>query len=339
MAEDRLLRVRHWQARHENNRSRELKRTDWFPFSNELSADSYVDLVGHENGAAHLGVWAALLMVASKAKPRGVLVRDDGRPHNAVSLARVTRLPEPVIESAIARLLEIELLEVVENGSDPPAGIPHPDAGNPQEPAEKPQEGAAEGKGTEHHHQEGKGKEKENEGKRTEPEGTEGASTFSSESSGKAPGKKPSHIRPDDEEKPGAVYASPEDELKAIYRSKAGEPITIDLLTAIRGDLELSGVSFGAYLAGVKKHSANDWRNPPGFLRSLSKRFRAKTRPASDPITAADADEVNYRCALCGSTVRGEGLRLDGKKIVPCECASAEYIAERTVRNTFDGGK
>ena len=28
MAEDRLLRVRHWQARHENNRSRELKRTD-----------------------------------------------------------------------------------------------------------------------------------------------------------------------------------------------------------------------------------------------------------------------------------------------------------------------
>src|SRR5271156_2311897 len=107
MAEDRLLRVRHWQARHENNRSRELKRTDWFPFSNELSADSCVELVTHEDGASHLGVWAAILMVASKANPRGVLVRDDGRPHNAASLARVTQLAEPLIASAIDRLLEI----------------------------------------------------------------------------------------------------------------------------------------------------------------------------------------------------------------------------------------
>jgi hypothetical protein len=333
MAEDRLLRVKHWQVRHENNRSRELKRTDWFPFSNELSADSYVELVGHKDGAAHLGVWSAVLMVASKATPRGVLVRDDGRPHNAASLARVTRLPESVIESAIARLLEIGLLEVLDE-SHPPAISSHPGAGIPQEPAAKSQEGAAEGKGREHHHQEGKGKEKEQ--KRTEAKGTEGASAFSTENSDDAAKKNPSQRRPDDEEKPSTIYASPEDELKAIYVTKAREPITIDLLTAIRGDLELSGVSFGAFLAEVKKHSANAWRNPAGFLRSLSKRFRSKTRRASDPITATDADEKDYQCSLCGSKVRGQGLRLEGKKIVPCECATAEYIAEQTAHGTFD---
>jgi hypothetical protein len=333
MAGDRLLRVRHWQARHENNRSRELKRTDWFPFSNELSADSYVELVGHEEGTAHLGVWAAILMVASKAKPRGILARDDGRPHNPSSLARVTRLSESIIESAIERLLKIELLEVVDDRSHPPAGISHPNAGIPHGPAARSQEGAAEGKGREHHHQEGKGKEKE--GKRTEVEGTEGAIAFSPESAVKVPGKNPSHMKPDDEEKPGTVYASPEDELKALYQSKTGEPITIEVLTAIRGDLELSGVSFGAFLAEVRKHSANEWRNPPGFLRSLSKRFRAKTRPASDPITAAEADEINYRCSLCGSRIRGQGALLVGGKAAPCSCASAEWIAHQKAKGLF----
>ena len=49
----------------------------------------------------------------------------------------------------------------------------------------------------------------------------------------------------------------------------------------------------------------NPWRNPAGFLRDLAKRFRAKTRPASAPLTAAEVEEKNYRCELCGSRVRG----------------------------------
>jgi hypothetical protein len=330
MAEDRLLRVTHWNTRYENNRSREIKRTDWFPFSNELSADSYVELVGHDDGAAHLGVWAAILMVASKAKPRGTLVRDDGRPHNAASLARVTRLPEALLGVAIDRLLEIGLLECADDQSGDGAGNPH-------DPAAKSQEGAAEGKGREHHHQEGKRREKE--GKRTEAEGTEGASGFSPASPDEAAKKNPSHRRPDDEEKPAEVYASPEDELKAIYLKKNGEHITIEVLDAIRGHLEPNRISFERFVGEVKKHSANEWRNPAGFLRALAQRFRTKTRPASAPVTAAQAEEQNYRCALCGSTVRGQGLRLEGKKIIPCECASAEYVAERTAQGTFDESK
>ncbi len=120
------------------------------------------------------------------------------------------------------------------------------------------------------------------------------------------------------------VYASHEDELKAIYLAKAGEPMMLDLLASIRGDLELSGVSFGAFLAGVKKHSANEWRNPAGFLRDRAKRFRTKTRPASDPVTAGDAEEMTYQCSLCDSKIRGRGARLVDGKFVPCSCASAE---------------
>src|SRR5439155_10143288 len=113
-----LLRVRNWDSVYENNRSREMKRTNWYLAPNDLSADGYVELVGCEQGAAHFGVWNAVLMVASRARPRrGLLVKDDGRPHTAESLARVTRLPEAVVRDALVRLLQIGLLEPVSNDS------------------------------------------------------------------------------------------------------------------------------------------------------------------------------------------------------------------------------
>lgn len=264
-----ILTVHDWNERHENSKSRTMIDTRWFPMLNDLSADEYVELVDHPDGSAHFGVLSSLLMVASRAKPRGTLVTNDGRPHDAESLARLTRHPKALVESAIDRLLKIGLLEW-RSANPRRKSIIHRHPTGSVGP-----EGASERKGKEHHHQEGKGNEKENEGKRTELEGTEGASAFSPESSGKLPGKKPSHITPDDEEKPGAVYASPEDELKAIYLAKAGEPITIDLLSAIRADLELAGVSFGAFLAEVRKHSANEWRILRGFFgasRSVSAR-------------------------------------------------------------------
>src|ERR1700693_2981185 len=97
-----MMRVRDWDAIYENNRSREMKRTRWFPAPNDLSADGYVEIVGHEQGAAHFGVWNAVLMVASRAKPRrGLLVKDDGRAHTEESLARVTRVPVTVVSDAL----------------------------------------------------------------------------------------------------------------------------------------------------------------------------------------------------------------------------------------------
>jgi hypothetical protein len=215
-------------------------------------------------------------------------------------------------------------LEVVDDESPEISNLPsHPGAGNPQEPAGKPHEGAVEGKGREHHHQEGNGKEKERNRTRTELQGTEGAGEDSTTEHFRArEGATPSSKKGDDDsETPATVYASPEDELKAIYQAKTREPITTELLHAIRVNLELSSVSMGDFVVEVRKHTQNKWRNPAGFLRDLSKRFRAKTRAAADPVTAAEAEAKNYRCPICGSTVRGEGAVPDGNgNFVPCTC-------------------
>ena len=334
-----FLRVRDWDKLHENNRSRELGRTSWFPAPNDLSADGYVELVGHPDGAAHLGVWYAALMVASRAKPRrGLLVKEDGRPHTAESIARVTRLHVGVVKDALRRLLEIGLLEVYDPDAPETNNLPpHPGAGNPQDPASKPQEGAVEGKGTEHHHQEGKRIGKEANGKRTEPDGTERArDAFKTDRSSACSSDASFPRSADDEAKPGEVYASPEDELKAIYLEKAGEPIPIAVLDAIRVNLELTQVRMADFVAKVKKsHLHGNWRNPAGFLRDLSKRFRSKTRPASAPVTAAEAEEKNYRCQFCDSRVRGEGALLIDGKLVPCTCASPEWIERKRERGIF----
>ncbi len=325
-----MLRVRNWDQIYENNRSRGLKRTDWFPAPNDLSADGYVELVAHEQGAAHFGIWNAVLMVASRTKPRrGLLAKEDGRPHTPESLARVTRLHKALIKDALQRLLEIGLLEVAEGAPTEIINLPlHPGAGKPQEPAGKQQEGAIEGKGTEHHHQEEKRKEKkgtERAGYESKPVRSSGASTADF-----------CQRRTDDEKNPGEVYDSPEDELKAIYLAKAGEPITIAVLDVIRLNLELNRVTMGEFVSGLKTHLAGNWKNPAGFLCSLSRNFLSKSQPAADPVTAAEAADRNYRCPLCHSTVRGEGVVLGPNgKPVPCSCASPEYIERQRGRGVF----
>jgi hypothetical protein len=325
-----LLRVRDWDRLYENNRSREMKRTGWFPAPNDLSADGYVELVSHEDGAAHLGAWTALLMVASRAKPRrGLLIREDGRPHTAESLSRVTRLPEPLLAAAIECLLKIGLLEVAEADLHEISDLPsHPPAGSSHPPASKPQEGAVEGKGTEHHHQEGKGKERK---------GTErGGDDIKTERSSAGSDTQPFLRTVDDEENPPEAYASPEDELKAIYQAKAGTPITIEVLSAIRENLELTGVGMGEFVAALKDtHIKSKWRNPPGFLRHFSKRFRSKTRVAAQPITAAEAEARDYKCPLCHSKTPGTGAVLVDGKSVPCVCASQDWIARQRERGVF----
>ena len=327
-----MMRVRDWDRIYENNRSRDMKRTNWFPAPNDLSADSYVELVSNDDGAAHFGVWIALLMVASRTKSRGSLVWEDGRPHTTESLARLTRLPEVIVRTAIERLLEIGLLEIGGDKSRRKSKLtPHPSAGISREPAVSPQEGAVEGKGREHHHQEEKGTEKN--GKERAREGLKTEDSRAAVSAGAASSQKGD----DADENPGVGYASPEDELKAIYQAKAKEPITTELLHVIRANLELSGVSPGDFVVEVRKHTQNAWRNPPGFLRDLSKRFRAKTRQASAPLTVAEVIAKNYRCSVCHSRTPGEGaVPGQGGKLVPCECASAEYIERQRARGVFE---
>jgi len=327
----RLLRVRAWDQLYENNRSRELGTTTWFPIPNDLSAYGYVELIAHSEGPAHFGVWNSLLMVASKAKPRGLLIREDGRPHTPESLARVTRFPQQLIEACITRLLAIGLLET---DSDKPRNKSrlrsHPDAAIRQSGATTSRKGAVEGNGTEHHHQEGN---------RTEKKGTERArEKLETEDSRAAVSAAAASSQSGDDADENAVeYASPEDELKAIYLTKAGEPIATDLLHVIRANLELTRVPFSEFVAEARKHYANRWKNPPGFLRDLSKRFHAKTRRASEPLTVAEAIEKDYRCPLCHSRTRGAGaVPGEREKLIPCACASPEWIERQRARGVFE---
>jgi N-terminal phage replisome organiser (Phage_rep_org_N) len=331
MGRNPLFRVRNWGGLYENNRSREIAQTRWFPAPNDLSAYWYVALVTHENGAAHFGVWNALLMIASKATPRGFLMREDGTPHTAESLARVTRFPEQLIRTAIRCLLDIGLLETEANKPRQKSKLKsHLGAVASQAPAVESQEDAAEGKGRERHHQEEKG---------TEKKGTERAreelKTEDSRASASAAAAS-SQNGDDVDQNPRVGYASSEDELKAIYRDKAGEIISVELLDAIRVNLELARVTLSEFVEEVRKHAGNKWKNPPGFLRDLSKRFRAKTRAAGAPVTAAEAVARDYQCPRCFSRRPGEGAVLDGENgPVPCICASAEYIAKQQERGFF----
>jgi hypothetical protein len=143
----------------------------------------------------------------------------------------------------------------------------------------------------------------------------------------------------DDDEKPKPEYASPKDELKAIYLSKAGKPIAVAVLDAIEANLVCIGVEMAAFVEEIRRHSGNDWRNPAGFLRDLSKKFRTKTRSSAAALTAAEAEERVYRCPKCGSRKRGEGALLEGGRVTPCECASPEYIEHLRSRGVLQAAE
>jgi hypothetical protein len=124
----KCYRIKNWADHFENNRTRTMRVMQWIPVPNKHDGDGYTELVDHENGAAHLGAWLAILQVASKCGQRGTLLRDNGTPHTPRTISRQTRLPESIIEDALARLCsdDIEWLEVVDYKDD--AGTPHKSA-------------------------------------------------------------------------------------------------------------------------------------------------------------------------------------------------------------------
>ena len=108
-------RIKDWQEHFENNRTKDLKKMSWVPFPNKHDGDGYTELLDHDDGPAHYGAWCALVQVASKCEPRGTLIRDTGKPHDSVTLARKTRIPEGVWNLAIPRLVSIGWVETCDN--------------------------------------------------------------------------------------------------------------------------------------------------------------------------------------------------------------------------------
>jgi len=143
----KIYRIIDWEKIYENNRSRELKKLDWFAMPNKQDGDGYTSLVSMENGAALFGAWCAVAQIASRCDVRGTLMRDNGKPHNAQSLARMSRLPAGIIQDMLNTCLseEINWLETIELNevAEKPASF----GDNPAPSCDIPASGCLEGKG------------------------------------------------------------------------------------------------------------------------------------------------------------------------------------------------
>lgn len=104
-------RIRNWDRHYETSKTRPLKNLSWISLPIALDSDGYAELMEHENGASHFGTFVAILEVAAHCVPRGCLLRARAVPHDARSLSRVCRIPEPIVQEAIDRLLSIGWIE------------------------------------------------------------------------------------------------------------------------------------------------------------------------------------------------------------------------------------
>jgi len=138
-----------------------------------------------------------------------------------------------------------------------------------------------------------------------------------------------------DDDSKRTEYASAKDELKAIFQAKTGTAIRVNDLDAIESTLVGAGLTWEVFVDEVQGHAWKRVTNPVGFLKHFAKTFRAKTQPASAPVTSTEAAARNYQCPQCFSKKPGEGSRLEGGTPVPCECASAEWIERQRARGVF----
>lgn len=117
-----VYRIVDWELHFENNRTRELKAMTWVPVPNKHDGDGFTQLMEHKNGAAHLGVWLVVVQIASKCDPRGTLLRDSRNGlrsgHDSQSISRISRIPRPIIEEAMSRLMAIGWVEDISNETE-----------------------------------------------------------------------------------------------------------------------------------------------------------------------------------------------------------------------------
>lgn len=101
-----LYTIRDWDTQFENNRSRSVEELNQVPMPNRHDGENYTLIVTHKDGAEIFSAWNLIVQVASKCQPRGVLIRGNGSPHDASSLALKTRAPEIWFSKALKFLPE-----------------------------------------------------------------------------------------------------------------------------------------------------------------------------------------------------------------------------------------
>lgn len=106
-----LYKIKDWSENYEISQTKKASFSKFVPLPNKLDGDGYTELVDHPNGAAHYGAWVTMVSIASKCDPKGTLVRDSGKPHDASTLSRITRIPASVFAEVLPRLVSIGWME------------------------------------------------------------------------------------------------------------------------------------------------------------------------------------------------------------------------------------
>ncbi len=149
---------------------------------------------------------------------------------------------------------------------------------------------------------------------------------------------KPFSSKTSDDEKPKTpvVYATPELELRDIYRRKTGEEIAPAVERRIWEALELQGVPKAQFLEELRKHTGNAWKNPAGFLTNFARRIKSNTtpeQPAPEIVEPPEPPKTEHgNCSVC----KGVGyLRWDTTPRQYCTCRMGrdlERMDERIAR-------
>ena len=104
-----LYKIKDWEERYENNRSRKVKDLQWVPTPNRHDGDGFIFIMSLPDAAEVYAGWMLMLQVASRCHPRGTLVRANGTPHTAASLAAKTRGRAEWFEKALSALMDEEV--------------------------------------------------------------------------------------------------------------------------------------------------------------------------------------------------------------------------------------
>lgn len=139
------MKIANWDKYYENAQSRKVHRLAWVPVPNKHDGERYSELMIRKDSAEIFAAWILMLQVGSRSQCRGSLIRDDGRPHTAESLAIKTRGSVEWFKKAIPYLLQIGWLEQVPE--DKSTSLPLDSQSDTT--VLPPQQARREGKGTE----------------------------------------------------------------------------------------------------------------------------------------------------------------------------------------------
>lgn len=118
----KALHIVGWESYEHPDTKRSNANMPWVKTPTDHNGLSFIEIISHESGAAHFGVWNLLLQLAANGTPRGWLITNSGRIMGAKEIALKTRAKEPIVAEALSRLIAVGWLEELESASKSQAG-------------------------------------------------------------------------------------------------------------------------------------------------------------------------------------------------------------------------